>query len=295
MAPGETPSEIIHRVLTTEGTHLIDTWVEMLLDTEIGEKALRTPEELREECELVFELLSDITGWAEGRIESSEWSSRVDGLARARVRQRFSPEATATFLFSLRKPLFEAFERHSPDKGRVLEVVLLVSRMLDRIHNRMMHAYLSARDDVIARQKEELLELFTPVVKLWDGVIALPLIGTLDSRRAQTVTETLLEHLTGSSAHIAIIDITGVSTVDTLVAQHLIKTVTAARLMGAECILSGIRPQIAQTIVQLGIDLSNIVTKGTLADALRHALHQLHGNEAEEIDPPDIPGGARPA
>jgi rsbT co-antagonist protein RsbR len=131
------------------------------------------------------------------------------------------------------------------------------------------------REEVISRQEQELLELSTPVVRLWDGVLALPLIGTLDSARTQVVMESLLEKIVQTGAGIAIIDITGVPTVDTLVAQHLLKTVAAARLMGADCIISGIRPQIAQTIVHLGVVLSDVTTKATLADALAVALGRL--------------------
>jgi rsbT co-antagonist protein RsbR len=146
--------------------------------------------------------------------------------------------------------------------------------VLDQLGLHTMTAFMKSREEVILRQQEEMLELSTPVVKLWDGILALPMIGTLDSARTQVVMESLLQRIVETGADVAIIDITGVPTVDTLVAQHLLKTVTAARLMGAECIISGIRPQIAQTIVHLGVELGDVVTKATLADAFAVALQR---------------------
>jgi rsbT co-antagonist protein RsbR len=157
--------------------------------------------------------------------------------------------------------------------------------MLDGLALATTESYQRAREDVIKRQQQELLELSTPVVKLWDGVLALPLIGTLDSARTQVVMESLLERIVATSSSIAIIDITGVPTVDTLVAQHLLKTVAAARLMGADCIISGIRPQIAQTIVHLGVDLGDVATKATMADAVALALER-HGFAVVQRDLP---------
>ena len=158
------------------------------------------------------------------------------------------------------------------------------NQVLDRLALLIVESYQTSRESVIARQQEELLELSTPVVKLWNGVVALPLIGTLDSSRTQVVMETLLERIVSTGADTAILDITGVSTVDTLVAQHLLKTVEAARLMGADCIISGIRPQIAQTIVQLGLDLSSVTTKASLADAFAYVLERRADDE-DVLDP----------
>lgn len=137
-----------------------------------------------------------------------------------------------------------------------------------------MEVFQKSREETIQRQQQEMLELSTPVVKLWDGILALPLIGTLDSARTQIVMESLLAKIVETGCEVAILDITGVLTVDTLVAQHLLKTVAAARLMGADCIISGIRPQIAQTIVHLGVDLSTVVTKATMAEAFQVALRR---------------------
>jgi rsbT co-antagonist protein RsbR len=189
--------------------------------------------------------------------------------------QGFSPTETATFILSFKRPLFARLrEDLAADPARLADDTWRVTLLLDSLALFTTETFLASREDVIRRQQQELLELSTPVVKIWDGVVAVPLIGTLDSARTQIVMENLLEHIVRLSASVAIIDITGVPTVDTLVAQHLIKTVSAARLMGAECIISGIRPQIAQTIVHLGITLEDVSTKATLADAISLALRQ---------------------
>ena len=192
----------------------------------------------------------------------------VADLTKSRARLGFTPTETATFVFSLKQPLFRAL---STD-GLAQEDVWNISILLDKLGLFSGEMYQKSREEVIRQQQQELLELSTPVVKLWDGILALPLIGTLDSERTQIVMENLLQSIVASGAAIAIIDITGVPTVDTLVAQHLLKTVAAARLMGAECIISGIRPQIAATIVHLGVELNTVVTKATLADAFALAL-----------------------
>jgi rsbT co-antagonist protein RsbR len=149
-----------------------------------------------------------------------------------------------------------------------------MTELLDSLGLYTTEAYLKSREEVIRRQQEDMLELSTPVVKLWEGILALPLIGTLDSARTQVVMESLLEAIVQTNSRVAIIDITGVPTVDTVVAQHLLKTVTAARLMGADCIISGVRPQIAQTIVHLGINLLDVTTKATLSDAFGLAMQR---------------------
>jgi rsbT co-antagonist protein RsbR len=194
-------------------------------------------------------------------------------LSRSRSLQGFSPSETAMFVFSMKRPLFTRIRKEfENDPAGLSDVTWAVTELLDKLGLHTTEIYQKAREDVISRQQEELLELSTPVVKLWDGVLALPMIGTLDSARTQVVMESLLQRIVETGAEVAIIDITGVPTVDTLTAQHLLKTVTAARLMGADCIISGIRPQIAQTIVHLGVDLATVTTKATLADAFRRAL-----------------------
>jgi rsbT co-antagonist protein RsbR len=211
-------------------------------------------------------------GVASGKVDDTgapEWETArhvLAELSRSRARLGFTPTETATFVLSLKQPLFRAFADLS--KEELWSLTLL----LDKLGLITTESYQKTREEIIQKQQREMLELSTPVVKLWDGILALPLIGTLDSERTQVVMESLLQHIVESGAGIAIIDITGVPTVDTLVAQHLLKTVAAARLMGAECIISGIRPQIAATIVHLGVELGAVVTKATLADAFSLAL-----------------------
>jgi len=198
----------------------------------------------------------------------------LQSIAQARALQGYSPSETATFVFSLKQPLFGVISRSfAGNADWVLRPVWTISLLLDRLGLHTLETYQKARESVIIRQQQEIAELSTPVVQVWDGILALPVIGTLDSARTQVVMESLLQRIVDSGAEIAIIDITGVGTVDTLVAQHLLKTVAAARLMGADCIISGIRPQIAQTLVHLGVEL-NVVTKASLADALAEALRR---------------------
>ncbi len=209
-------------------------------------------------------------------VEGPHWTELRDmlnDLSRSRTRQGFSSSETATFVFSLKQPLFNRLRAEYRDDADGLgRQTWLITVLLDKLGLYTTEVHQKSREEVISRQQQEMLELSTPVVALWDGILALPLIGTLDSARTQIVMENLLEKIVETSAAIAIIDITGVPTVDTLVAQHLLKTVAAARLMGADCIISGIRPQIAQTIVHLGVELGQVITKATLADAFRVAL-----------------------
>jgi len=196
-------------------------------------------------------------------------------ISRSRATQGFIPRETATFIFSIKQPLFTAIrESLGKDSSAMADEMWSTTEIVDSLGLHTSEAYLKAREETIRRQQEEMLELSTPVVKLWEGILALPLIGTLDSARTQIVMESLLEAIVQTNSKVAIIDITGVPTVDTVVAQHLLKTVTAARLMGADCIISGVRPQIAQTIVHLGINLLDITTKATLSDAFSLAIHR---------------------
>lgn len=209
-------------------------------------------------------------------IAAPQWSRVRDlltDLSRERAGQGFSPSETAMFVFSFKQPLFARLGAEYPnDSGALQDELWTATELLDKLGLLTIEAYQKTREQVITRQQQEMLELSTPVVELWSGILALPLIGTLDSARTQIVMENLLTAIVTKGANLAIVDITGVPTVDTLVAQHLLKTVGAARLMGAECIISGIRPQIAQTIIHLGVDLSGVVTKATLADAFQLAL-----------------------
>ena len=199
--------------------------------------------------------------------------SVLETLSRTRAAKGSSAGETSQFVLSLKKPLFARLQqRLAKEPDRLVSAVWALSELVDRMAQFTVSTFQRSREEVIARQQQELLELSTPVVKLWDGVLAVPMIGTLDSSRTQLVMESLLQRIVDTGSELAIIDITGVPTVDTLVAQHLLKTVTAIRLMGADCIISGVRPQIAQTIVHLGIDLAGITTKASLADALALAL-----------------------
>jgi rsbT co-antagonist protein RsbR len=210
-------------------------------------------------------------------IETPAWNpvkELLNGISRSRAVQGFAPVETATFVFSLKQPLFDLLRKEVKDGEKLAAEVWLMTLLLDKLGLYTTEVYQQGRETVIARQQEELLELSTPVVELWENIVALPLIGTLDSARTQVVMENLLQKIVDNEALIAIIDITGVPTVDTLVAQHLLKTVAAARLMGADCIISGMRPQIAQTIVHLGVNLSDVITKATLADAFAIALQR---------------------
>ena len=212
-------------------------------------------------------------------IGSPAWAGAralLEDLSRSRAEQGFSPAETAMFVFSLKEPLFERIQREfANDPAKLASAMWAISILLDKLGLYTTEVYQRGREQVIVRQQQELMELSTPVVALWHGVLALPVIGTLDSARTQVVMENLLQRIVDTGASIAIIDITGVPTVDTLTAQHLLKTVAAARLMGADCIISGIRPQIAQTIVHLGVDLGSVITKATLADAFAIALQRL--------------------
>jgi rsbT co-antagonist protein RsbR len=234
--------------------------------------------ELRESSRQFLEVFSEALATGDD-ISSPRWKPVKDNLAevsRTRAVQGFSPVETAMYVFSLKQPLFDlAQQRAGQDGKRLAEILWDLTTILDKLGLYTSEVYQESRESVIYRQQQELMELSTPVVQLWDEVLALPLIGTLDSARTQVVMENLLQRVVETGARIAIIDITGVPTVDTLVAQHLMKTVAATRLMGADCIISGIRPQIAQTIVHLGVNLNDIVTKATLADAFEVALVRL--------------------
>jgi rsbT co-antagonist protein RsbR len=232
---------------------------------------------LREQSWQFLRLFAEALETDSESIDAAAWKpvrELLSEVSRSRAVQGFSPSETATFVFSLKQPLFETLKQDGMAPSQMSDAVWMVSVLLDKLGLYTTEVYQQSRESLISRQQAELLELSTPVVQLWENILALPLIGTLDSARTQVVMENLLEKIVETEAMIAIIDITGVPTVDTLVAQHLLKTVAAARLMGADCIISGIRPQIAQTIIHLGIDLSQVITKATLADALAVALQR---------------------
>ena len=259
---------------------LLERWVTEQLSAISLRRDLLSEAQLREQSREFLLLLAQAAGKSSlSSLDSAAWQAVRDmlgDLSRSRAVQGFSPSETATFVFSLKQPLFEVLRQEYDGQAAALtEELWTASSVLDRLGLYTTEVYQKGREEVILRQQQEMLELSTPVVKLWDGVLALPMIGTLDSARTQVVMESLLERIVETGAEVAIIDITGVPTVDTLVAQHLLKTITAARLMGAECIISGIRPQIAATIVHLGVDLSAVITKATLADAFQVALGRV--------------------
>lgn len=266
----------IPEIITKFETELLTSWLNEQIAAGIRKDLIKETE-LREECREFLELLKEAL--QQGNltdIQTSEWRPLLEmlgSISRTRSQKGFSPAESANFVFSFKKTLFSRLRQElAEDSEKLLEEILLASRLLDKLGIWTIETYQKSREEVILRQQEELLELSTPVVKLWKGILALPIIGTLDSARTQIVMESLLQKIVETGSEVAIIDITGVPTVDTLTAQHLLKTVTAARLMGADCIISGIRPQIAQTIVYLGVDLADVTTKATLADAFTLAL-----------------------
>ena len=272
----------IIQILKTAQVQLLADWVKTLkASTAAGTKNLISDPELQAQCQEFISLLADaIAAGNFDDIMAGGWTATRDflaGVSRSRGRQGFSPSETAMFVFSFKEPLFahlrRAFEGH-PETALFGDVWEL-SKLLDKLGLYTTEIHQQAREEVIRRQGEEMLELSTPVIQLWDGILALPIIGTLDSSRTQIVMEALLQQVVATRSPVAILDITGVPTVDTLTAQHLLKAVAATRLMGAECIISGIRPQIAQTIVHLGVNLGDVVTKASLADAFRLALKKL--------------------
>ena len=252
--------------------------------------------DLREQSRSFLSAVKTAAG--KGAVEDTEgrhWEevkAILADLSRARALAGFSPSETATFVFSLKQPLFSRLNTElKGDAQAMVSELWSATVLLDRLGLYTAEIYSKTREEVISRQQRELLELSTPVVELWDDILALPLVGTLDSERTQIVMESLLQKIVSTGASIAIIDITGVPTVDTLVAQHLLKTVAATRLMGADCIISGIRPQIAQTIVHLGVNLGEVTTKASLAEAFKVALKRTGATVGKKIAAP-LPGAA---
>ncbi|MBT2391548.1 STAS domain-containing protein [Streptomyces sp. ISL-1] len=268
MAKQESVSGLVG-LLEADGEALADEWVALVAGA-LGGRISRA-ELVRELRELYSALLEAIrSGADDAHAEGmSEVRALLTELSRSRARQGFTPSETAVSVLALKRVLEPGLREGAAEKT---QAYLQLSRVLDDLALFTIETYTHTREDIISAQADQLMELSTPVVKLWDGVIAVPLVGTLDSARTQVVMEKLLQALVDTGSEQAIIDITGVAAVDTQVAQHLLKTIVAARLMGAECTVSGIRPQIAQTIVALGIEFGDIVTKATLADALQLAL-----------------------
>jgi rsbT co-antagonist protein RsbR len=268
----------IPKMLETYEADLLAEWKQELAANNTRRGLIKEAEQ-QQECREFLRLFRNAAQQGNlTNIEAAEWQEvreLLTSISRSRSQKGFTPSETAAFVFSLKQPLFNLLRQQVQDPAELGAEVWQATVLLDRLGLLTVEAYQKAREEVILRQQDELMELSTPVVKLWDGILALPIIGTLDSARTQVVMESLLQRIVETGSEVAIIDITGVPTVDTLTAQHLLKTVTAARLMGADCLISGIRPQIAQTIVYLGIDLTNVITKATLADAFLVALKRV--------------------
>lgn len=278
MIGGEAGKMALYQAILDNEKTLLDEWVNEQIGASSRQGAIRETE-LRQQCEAFFRLFTQATRDNNSTdLRTPEWEAVMRFLTEvstSRGEQGFSPSETATFVFSFKRPLFTALGKaYERDAKTLAAAVWEATAILDRLGLYTMDVYLKTRETIIARQQEDMLELSTPVVSLAEGILALPIIGTLDSARTQVVMESLLQRIVETGSTQAIIDITGVPTVDTLVAQHLLKTVTAARLMGADCLISGIRPQIAQTIVHLGVELGNVTTKATLASAFGVALER---------------------
>ena len=270
----------IAKLLQRKKKQILEDWVTTQVADEGLREDLMSNEELREQsAELLDVLLKVLTDRNMTDVQSSDFEpvhEIISGISISRARQGFSPRETGIYVFSLKDALLNALQADLKDDPAVLvEAVLKMNKLMDSFGVLTFETFIKGREEVIFRQTSEITEISTPVIRVWDGILALPIIGTLDSSRTQVVMENLLQEIVQSGSTIAILDISGVPAVDSLVAQHLIKTVAATRLMGAECIISGIRPEIAQTVVHLGIDLSNIVTKASLASALKYAFGML--------------------
>lgn len=266
------------QALQANHSSLLDQW-KARLEASGATRNIKPDDVQTQTAEFLVLLTEALQNGGSQHIDHENWAQTrlfLEKLSHSRALAGQDSQQTASFIFVLKGPLFTLLQREYADQpAQLAEQLLTVSELLDALGMHTIRTFQKSRESVIKRQQEELLELSTPVVKLWEGVLALPMIGTLDSQRTQVVMESLLQRIVDTGAEIAIIDITGVPTVDTLVAQHLLKTVTAIRLMGADCIISGVRPQIAQTIVHLGLDLQGVVTKANLADALALSLKRL--------------------
>ena len=270
----------IGKLLLRKKKRIIEIWMNNQLADETLREDLITNDELRVQSEeLVDSLLKTVNDQNIADFQSADFNPIVEilsGISISRARQGFSPRETGVFIFSLKDALLQTLQEEiKNDPAALYNLSLKISKLIDSFGIITFETFIKGREEVILRQTDEIAEISTPVIRVWDGIVALPIIGTLDSARTQVVMENLLQQIVDTGSTIAILDISGVPAVDSLVAQHLIKTVSATRLMGAECIISGIRPEIAQTVVHLGIDLSNIITKATLANALKYAFAML--------------------
>lgn len=265
------------KILQKRKKQILELWMKnQLVDFSLREDLMSNEELAVQSEELVDVLLQTLSSTNMEDVQSTSFEpvyEALEAISVSRARQGFSPRETGTFVFSLKDALLAILQQEiKNDPVQLLEESMKVSKLIDSFGIVTFESFIKSREEVILRQTDEIAEISTPVIRVWDGIVAMPIIGTLDSSRTQVVMENLLQEIVETSSTIAILDISGVPAVDSLVAQHLIKTVSATRLMGAECIISGIRPEIAQTVVHLGIDLSGIITKATLASALKYAF-----------------------
>ncbi|MCX2740225.1 STAS domain-containing protein [Pontibacter anaerobius] len=267
----------IAQLLQNNKKQILESWMQnQLADASLRDDLISNEELRRQSDELISGLARATSSGNMDNIYTPEYEPVVEILSDisiTRARQGFSPRETGMYVLSLKQAISTVLEEKYSEQPEVLYKELITThKLLDNLSMVTFDTFIKGREEVILRQTDEINEISTPVIRVWEGILALPIIGTLDSARTQIVMENLLEEIVNTGSSIAILDISGVPAVDSLVAQHLIKTVSATRLMGAECIISGIRAEIAQTIVHLGIDLSNIKTKASLASALQLAF-----------------------
>ena len=269
----------IAEVLERNEAEILSDWMKEQATALTQRPDLMKESELRQQSTKFLRLFRDAIAGTNVDIQQAIWGpvrEFIGEVSRSRAIQGFSPSETATFVLSLKQPLFTRLRKiHEGQPDYLFEDLWNVTVLLDKLGLYSVEVFQKTREDVIGRQQKEMFELSTPVVELWQGILGLPIIGTLDSKRSQQVMETLLNRLAETQSEVAVIDITGVPVMDTSTAQHLLKTVTATRLMGADCIISGIRPQIAQTIVHLGVNLGDVTTKASLAGALAVAFKRM--------------------
>lgn len=267
------------KVLQKKKRNILETWMKLQLEDDSLREDLLSNEDLRSQSEEFLNVLvENLTDSNIDDVRSNDFEAVVDimnAISISRAKQGFSPRDTGTYVFSLKDSMLTILQQEIKDPQELYVQSLKISKLIDSMGITTFESFIKGREEIILRQTDEIAEISTPVIRVWDGILALPIIGTLDSARTQIVMESLLQEIVESGSSIAILDISGVPAVDSLVAQHLIKTVSATRLMGAECIISGIRPEIAQTVVHLGIDLTDVITKSTLASALKTAFKMM--------------------
>jgi rsbT co-antagonist protein RsbR len=267
------------KVLQKKKKNVLETWMKLQLEDEGLREDLMTNEDLRVQSdELLNSFVNNLKDENIDDPKNQDFDNSIDilnSISIGRAKLGYSPRETGTYVFSLKDAMLNVLQTEIKDPQELYVQSQKISRLIDSFGVTTFETFIKSREEVILRQTDEITEISTPVIRVWDGILALPIIGTLDSARTQVVMESLLQEIVESGSSIAILDISGVPAVDSLVAQHLIKTVSATRLMGGECIISGIRPEIAQTVVHLGIDLSNVVTKASLASALKTAFTML--------------------